>query len=275
MKKLFALSMAIAAASSGANAALQLGSTSNNEAGELFITMWNNDNQTSFVQDLNLYVSDLLYGTGVISDGQTLSINQTALDALGAGDIKWTINGANTDKTTNEFDRDLFPANQWRNNAGLLLTANREITATDEGQINTNIDNAYQSLQTKLNASDNSITDVYQLTGIDFFGEASWGEGMYAMANTFNFDTAAGVNDGTMDFYGLQLFDDRYDMVGDGTGFGDDLWHVVNFGSWTLAGNELTYNAPVAAVPVPAAAWLFGSALLGLAGIGRKRKTHS
>jgi hypothetical protein len=30
--------------------------------------------------------------------------------------------------------------------------------------------------------------------------------------------------------------------------------------------------APVAAVPVPAAAWLFGSALLGLAGIGRKRK---
>ncbi len=29
---------------------------------------------------------------------------------------------------------------------------------------------------------------------------------------------------------------------------------------------------PAAAVPVPAAAWLFGSALVGLAGIGRKRK---
>jgi hypothetical protein len=32
-----------------------------------------------------------------------------------------------------------------------------------------------------------------------------------------------------------------------------------------------TFGA-VAAVPVPAAAWLFGSALLGLAGVGRKRK---
>ncbi|WP_145999177.1 VPLPA-CTERM sorting domain-containing protein [Oceanicoccus sp. KOV_DT_Chl] len=31
-------------------------------------------------------------------------------------------------------------------------------------------------------------------------------------------------------------------------------------------------EAAISAVPVPAAAWLFGSALLGLAGIGRKRK---
>ena len=31
---------------------------------------------------------------------------------------------------------------------------------------------------------------------------------------------------------------------------------------------------PITAVPVPAAAWLFGSALVGLAGIGRKRKSH-
>lgn len=40
------------------------------------------------------------------------------------------------------------------------------------------------------------------------------------------------------------------------------------FGSvFTLAGLDVT-----AAVPVPAAAWLFGSALLGLAGMGRRRK---
>jgi hypothetical protein len=30
--------------------------------------------------------------------------------------------------------------------------------------------------------------------------------------------------------------------------------------------------AAPSAVPVPAAAWLFGSALLGLAGVSRKRK---
>ena len=60
----------------GAQAALQLGNTSNNEAGELFVTMWNKDQQTSFIQDLNLYTSDLLYGTGVISDGLEIEISQ-------------------------------------------------------------------------------------------------------------------------------------------------------------------------------------------------------
>ena len=38
----------------------------------------------------------------------------------------------------------------------------------------------------------------------------------------------------------------------------------------TMMGGTVTLE--VAAVPVPAAAWLFGSALVGLAGIGRNRK---
>ncbi len=38
-----------------------------------------------------------------------------------------------------------------------------------------------------------------------------------------------------------------------------------------LAGNNLTLSS-VSAVPIPAAAWLFGSAILGLAGVSRKRK---
>ena len=43
---------------------------------------------------------------------------------------------------------------------------------------------------------------------------------------------------------------------------------VPGLGTGTLTGSV----AFVAAVPVPAAAWLFGSALIGLAGIGRNRK---
>ena len=42
-------------------------------------------------------------------------------------------------------------------------------------------------------------------------------------------------------------------------------------GQWKLAGDSLTLG--VSAVPVPAAVWMFGSALLGLAGVSRKRKT--
>ena len=45
---------------------------------------------------------------------------------------------------------------------------------------------------------------------------------------------------------------------------------LFGFDAPTLMGGTLTLE--VAAVPVPAAAWLFGSALVGLAGIGRNRK---
>lgn len=44
---------------------------------------------------------------------------------------------------------------------------------------------------------------------------------------------------------------------------------VPNFGLFDSISN---LSASPSAVPVPAAAWLFGSALLGLAGIGRNRK---
>jgi len=39
---------------------------------------------------------------------------------------------------------------------------------------------------------------------------------------------------------------------------------------WKLADDSLTFG--VSAVPVPAAVWMFGSALLGLVGVSRKRK---
>jgi hypothetical protein len=54
---------------------------------------------------------------------------------------------------------------------------------------------------------------------------------------------------------------------------------ILTGGAWftsstiaTLATLNVDHTLAVAAVPVPAAAWLFGSALLGLAGVARKRK---
>lgn len=47
-------------------------------------------------------------------------------------------------------------------------------------------------------------------------------------------------------------------------GVGDGFWFMSTNG-------DLSYNVP-AAVPLPAAVWLLGSGLLGLAGIGRRRR---
>jgi hypothetical protein len=43
-------------------------------------------------------------------------------------------------------------------------------------------------------------------------------------------------------------------------------------GRWNFDGTNLTYGAAVSTVPVPAAAWLFGSGLIGLVGVARRRK---
>ncbi|ARN75053.1 VPLPA-CTERM sorting domain-containing protein [Oceanicoccus sagamiensis] len=50
------------------------------------------------------------------------------------------------------------------------------------------------------------------------------------------------------------------------TGSGLGVETTINY---TASG---TYDVVPSAVPVPAAAWLFGSALVGLAGVGRRRK---
>lgn len=42
-------------------------------------------------------------------------------------------------------------------------------------------------------------------------------------------------------------------------------------GTATLSANGVTFAAPVSAVPLPAAIWLLGSGLLGLAGVGRRK----
>ncbi len=267
MKKVMALALAIASASS-ANAALNLGNTtSGNAAGELFITMWNADTQQSFVQDLNIYTSDLFYKTGAFG-GHAITIDQAAIDALGAGNISWTIAGANMDKTTDQFDRDNFPTGLWRNNRGVAFTASPEPTTAANPVVTAAISSNWINLTTKLNSADNSANaDVYQLSGSGYFGDALWGLGLGSMASNFNYTSSAGTNNGSMAMYGLQWMDDHSEAPAGG----DDTYHVVNYGDWTLAGNQLVFT-PVSEVPVPAAAWLFGSALLGLAGVGRNRK---
>jgi hypothetical protein len=60
---------------------------------------------------------------------------------------------------------------------------------------------------------------------------------------------------------------------------GGDLFTVATAGgTWTTVGTQynglitITTTSSLSAIPLPAAAWLFGSALLGLAGVSRKRK---
>jgi hypothetical protein len=63
----------------------------------------------------------------------------------------------------------------------------------------------------------------------------------------------------------------------DGTGFVSNLDSNLGFDKtpvvWGFTGNDngSSYSMTITAVPVPAAVWLFGSGLLGLVGIARRR----
>jgi hypothetical protein len=59
-------------------------------------------------------------------------------------------------------------------------------------------------------------------------------------------------------------------LVGDNLSFGFGAVSTENNGSGIFYDNLVF--AEVAPVPVPAAVWLFGSGLLGLVGVARRRK---
>jgi hypothetical protein len=60
-----------------------------------------------------------------------------------------------------------------------------------------------------------------------------------------------------------------YGLTGNGSASGQTLAYLL--GSVTFTGTALTFT-PITSVPIPAAGWLFGSGLLGLLGISRRRR---
>lgn len=103
------------------------------------------------------------------------------------------------------------------------------------------------------------------------------GTGVVAADGMMNFNVGAGQVAGTIDF-----------AWGATTGIRVvNVWNVNGDGSLTAAAIPGMENGPfpgfnaafdltsaglISAVPVPAAVWLFGSGLLGLAGVARRRK---
>src|SRR5262249_32133040 len=76
---------------------------------------------------------------------------------------------------------------------------------------------------------------------------------------------------GTSATSGLGTPSQFYAVVNAGTGNSGQAL-IFNLGTASLASNGTLTLTGASAVPAPAAVWLSGSGLLGLAGIGRRRK---
>jgi len=75
------------------------------------------------------------------------------------------------------------------------------------------------------------------------------------------------TNSSILGGYDVSLF---YDVTNPPEG---NTYTIQNNFTFDYAGGELTASATV--VPVPAAAWLFGSALVGLVGVGRRKNAQA
>lgn len=255
IKKLV-LAATLLAASAGANAALQLAVDPNTEAdGELILTVWNTDNQRALTVDLGVSASEYMNNRATVS---SFDLAPADVAWLGTGNIRWNVTGSAT-----RFDE--FPMSY-----GYYFTAKEGDVAPNTAGF-AEFGAQFQSFNTYalaipgMNAEgDVGVNLTYRSEGASYAGSGDvWGD------NAGNISTFFGPFSSTTADQILRAW--TADFVGN-----DDLTaasaklNEQYFWSLDLASNSLNYVE----TPVPAAAWLFGSALLGMAGaVRRRRKT--
>jgi hypothetical protein len=224
---------------------------------ELFVNVWDETAQQSYALDLGITTAQFL-----ANPTQTLSFNL-------AGDANYTsfltpqsplmFNVAGFSLVLNDLPD--IPG------YGALITSNGDVAGSTSGWSQAQVDNAGNKISVHiggLNAVESNATAngagngsgiAGPTSGDAYFGANTW---LTNLGGGLPFNNTAGV-DTPLGFWQL------------GTSDGSDAVATPFDGSWTLSSNgTLTYSA-VSAVPVPAAVWLFGSGLVGMIGVARRK----
>lgn len=270
MKKLL-IASAIGMAFAGPASALTTGTTNN---GSLFLAVWDSSatGSYSYVQDLGYTINSFLpNGNAAVSalDGGPATGDKTPASGLNLpfstsflssftgnlGDIRWNVVGY--DNSAGNFTTNTRRA-LVTTQVGTATAGN--ITSTGLTTVTNNIGTAATSLNCGTSLTGCSSTSTL-LKGASYSN--TLGNGGLSTSQSLGgtlemmYITQNGTNPGAANAAAYDFFDNAYGR-----------------GTWNLASNgALTYDIAGApsAVPVPAALWLFGSGLLGLVGIGRRK----
>jgi hypothetical protein len=124
------------------------------------------------------------------------------------------------------------------------------------------IDNYTNSINAEIGANNSLLVTS---ASSNAYHDLYWGDTWHTSGHS----TEGGLGD-SLGFYWVAS---NYSVDGDGSSS-----RVVEFlGTWTLATDgTLTYSvAPASVIPVPAAVWLLGSALVGLVGVARRKSDEA
>lgn len=261
--KVLIASLVLAAGAGSAHAAIVTGETG---SGELFLSVWDQTAAQSYNQDLNVDLAQFLANTNVngfnSNASWSIALNPTVwgsfFNAANAGATVYNIAAAKLDNAS---------FNALSANYGYLTSFN---TANPAPAVNGHVNQIGTVGATIVNKAGlyNGLgtgdANVFSSASAAYF-DNEWG-------NTFNQQVSVSQrNDGLFGASTLVYFHGLDPVLGQDE-IGDpvvlDRWDLLP-GTFQLTATQLTYTVG-APVPVPAAVWLFGSALAGLLGFSRR-----
>jgi hypothetical protein len=271
----------------GATSAFSLGLPSANSS-DLILVVKNLTNQATYALDTGITINTEFNTTGIVKSGNTAaayslstslsSVNTTIaasstllafLAANPASGDSWTVeagqyNGGGVNNSTN--------SNSNAVGAAKMVFSSALLTITPSNATNFTLPNI-ETFGTKISNDINPVAQgplaplltTTEVTGTDLYSDTDAATSKYGLL---------GAND--MEVTGAT--DKLFAFTGNGTtgALNSFILGTAVFnadGSLVLAGNATTGGGGgTAPVPLPAAVWLFGSGLLGLVGISRRRK---
>lgn len=221
---------------------------------DLVLFVYDNAKDLSYVQNLNVNYKDIIGANGSYSN--SFNLNAASLNIFSgslASDLIWGMAATGADL---EFDAGSL--------IGSLFSSTATPTVTDYGDI------AAQNLQFTLLADSINFNSAIG-TSNSLYGTGASASVLSASVNAFSdnvsfaasFPNAAAV--GTAQSLWFVHADDDWNASASSLASAN-TW-VLDLGANTLSSAAV----PVAPIPLPAAAWLMFSALMGLGGIARRR----